>query len=161
MTNILKDLWDDWKCGSCWLPRDVFQKYGYDLSRLSECAYEPEFGRGLSELIGITRDHLKNALTYTLMIPRHETGIRKFCLWAIGMAILTLGNIKKKPTYQSGNDVKISRKNTKAVIITSNLTLRSNLLLKLLFSCCIKFICSRMILLFFLSKYDNSFDPIT
>lgn len=133
MTNILKDLWDDRKCGSCWLPRDVFQKHGYDLSRLSEYVYEPAFGRGLAELIGITRAHLKNALTYTLMIPRHETGIRKFCLWAIGMAVCTLGNIKKKPSYQSGSDVKISRKNAKAVIVTTNLTLRSNLLLKVLF----------------------------
>jgi farnesyl-diphosphate farnesyltransferase len=133
MTNILKDLWDDRRCGSCWLPRDVFQKHGYDLSRLSENVYDPAFGRGLTELIGITRTHLKNALTYTLMIPSYETGIRKFCLWAIGMAVCTLVNIKKKPDYQSGRDVKISRKITKAVIVTTNLTLRSNLLLKALF----------------------------
>lgn len=134
MTNILKDLWDDRKSGSCWLPGDVFQKHGYDLSRLSEYVYEPTFGRGLSELIGITCAHLKNALTYTLMIPRHETGIRKFCLWAIGMAVCTLGNIKKNPDYQSGSDVKISQKNTKAIIVTTNFTLRSNLLLKVLFN---------------------------
>lgn len=133
MTNILKDLWDDRSRGSCWLPRDIFQKYGYDLSRLSDYVYEPAFGRGLAELIGITRAHLENALTYALMIPRHETGIRKFCLWAIGMAICTLSNIKKKPSYQSGSEVKISRRNTKAIIATTNLTLRSNLLLKVLF----------------------------
>ncbi len=133
MTNILKDLWDDYKCGSCWLPRDIFQKHGYNLSRLSKRSYEPAFGRGIAELTGITRAHLKNALTYTQMIPRHETGIRKFCLWAIGMALCTLGNIQKKPSYQSGSDVKISRKNTKVVIVTTNLALRSNLLLKVLF----------------------------
>ncbi len=134
MTNILKDLWDDHKCGSCWLPRDVFKKHGYDLSRLSKGTYEAAFGKGIADLIGIAHAHLKNALTYTLMIPRHETGIRKFCLWAIGMAVFTLGNIKKKPNYQSGSDVKISRKNTKAIIVTTNLTLRSNLLLKVLFN---------------------------
>ncbi len=133
MTNILKDLWDDRNRGACWLPRDIFQKYGYDISRLSEHAYDPAFGRGLTELIGITRAHLENALTYSLMIPRREIGIRKFCLWAIGMAVCTLNNIKKKPEYQSGSEVKISRTTAKAVISTTNLTLRSNLLLRLLF----------------------------
>src|SRR5574337_228588 len=35
MTNILKDFWDDRKRGVCWLPRDVFPKYGIDLSTWS------------------------------------------------------------------------------------------------------------------------------
>jgi farnesyl-diphosphate farnesyltransferase len=134
MTNILKDLWDDYQSGSCWLPRDIFEKHGYNLSRLSNRSYEMAFGKGIAELIGITGAHLKNALTYTLMIPRHEAGIRKFCLWAIGMAVCTLSNIQKKPDYQSGGDVKVSRKTTKTVIVTTNLTLRSNLLLKVLFN---------------------------
>jgi len=134
MTNILKDLWDDRERGVCWLPRNIFQKAGFDLKNLSTDNYVHTFGEGLTELIGITHAHLKNALAFTLIIPPHETGIRKFCLWAIGMAIFTLRNINKKRDFKSGNDVKISRRTLKAVIIVSNATLKSNYLLKTLFN---------------------------
>ena len=32
MTNILKDLWDDHSREVCWLPRDIFESHGFDLS---------------------------------------------------------------------------------------------------------------------------------
>jgi farnesyl-diphosphate farnesyltransferase len=84
-------------------------------------------------LIGLARAHLQNALAYTLMIPRHEKGIRKFCLWAIGMAILTLRKINKKRNYKGGQEVKISRRSVKAMILVTNASLWSNLLLKKIF----------------------------
>ncbi len=133
MTNIIKDLWEDRDHDACWLPRDVFRKAGYDLRNLSPDGYTDAFGRGITVLIGLARGHLANALAYTLKIPRGEAGIRKFCLWAIGMAVLTLRKIHKKRDYQSGREVKISRRAVKAIILVTNLCLRSNLLLKLLF----------------------------
>ena len=39
MTNILKDIWEDQSRDMCWLPRDVFEKYGLDLSHLSDGRY--------------------------------------------------------------------------------------------------------------------------
>ena len=48
------------------------------------------------ELIGVAHAHLRNALDYTLCIPAAETGIRRFCLWAIGLAVLTLQENPKK-----------------------------------------------------------------
>lgn len=133
MTNILKDLWDDMNHGTCWLPQDIFQRVGYDLKNLAIGKYVNSFGEGLAELIGIARVHLKNALTYTLIIPRSETGIRKFCLWAIGMAILTLRNLNRTRNYTSERDVKISRRTVKAVILVTKVTIRSNYLLQRLF----------------------------
>ncbi len=133
MTNILKDLWEDRERGACWLPRDVFQSKGFDLKDLAPGAYTPSFGEGLAELIGIAHGHLKNALAYSLLMPRHETGIRKFCLWAIGMAVFTLQKLNRKRDYSCSNDVKISRGTLKKVILLSNATLRSDLLLKALF----------------------------
>jgi farnesyl-diphosphate farnesyltransferase len=130
MTNILKDLWDDRQKGACWLPREVFNRHGFDLKDLSPGTFVPAFGEGLEELIAVTHRHLRNALTFTLLIPSSESGIRKFCLWAIGMAILTLQNLKKRPDYCSGQAVKISRNSVKAVILASNTLLRSDLLLK-------------------------------
>jgi farnesyl-diphosphate farnesyltransferase len=134
MTNIIKDLWEDRDHGACWLPNDIFQKVGYDLKNLSTGQYTEAFGEGLTVLIGVARGHLQEALAYTMLIPVQETGIRKFCLWAIGMAIFTLRKINKKRDYKTGQEVKISRRTLKAIILVSNATLRSNFLLKKLFS---------------------------
>jgi farnesyl-diphosphate farnesyltransferase len=133
MTNILKDLWDDRQRGACWLPRDVFERVGYHLESLSSETYEEPFGEGLAELIGMARGHLRSALNYTLVIPKQETGIRKFCLWAIGMAVFTLRNINRRRDYRRGSDVKISRKTARSVILASNLVLRNDILIRGLF----------------------------
>jgi farnesyl-diphosphate farnesyltransferase len=133
MTNILKDLWDDRKRGSCWLPRDVFEKSGCDLRRLSPGAFGRSCGKALVELVGLARRHLGNALTYSLLVPPGETGIRKFCLWAVGLAIFTLRNIVRHPDYSSGGEVKVSRRRVKEIILLTNMALRSNYLLKVLF----------------------------
>jgi 4,4'-diapophytoene synthase len=133
MTNILKDLWEDKARGACWLPRDVFSEVGFDLQDLSAGNCRPEFGKGLLRLVGISVFHLHNALVYTLLIPRREAGIRKFCLWAIGLAVFTLRNIHRRPGYTSGGQVKVSRACTRGIIGVSNAGLQSNLLLKAFF----------------------------
>jgi len=133
MTNILKDIWDDRQRNVCWLPRDVFQQCGYDLSRLSPDTNTPEFQQGLSYLVSLAYQHLENALRYTLLIPAYEKGIRKFCLWAIGMALLTLQKIHKHPDFNDSQQVKISRRQVKATIALTNLTVTSNSLLDRLF----------------------------
>lgn len=133
MTNILKDLWDDRERGACWLPRDVFQRAGFDMQDLQPGRCPPSFARGLKELIGIARGHLENALSYTLMIPRKEAGIRRFCLWAIGMAVLTLHKMHHRPNYASSQEVKISRRAVHSVTLVSGAALRSNFLLRRIF----------------------------
>ena len=133
MTNILKDLWNDKDRGICWLPRDVFKKAGFNLTELSHECYHHGFGKGLSELIAITHAHLKNALAYTLLLPRSEKGLRKFCLWAIGMAIFTLKKINRTSHFTTRGEVKISRRSVRGIVLATHLTVRSNVLLKLLF----------------------------
>ena len=133
MTNILKDVWDDHRRGACWLPRDVFRDAGFDLGSLSEDRHDPRFADGLSTLIGIARGHLDNALRYTLLIPARETGIRRHCLWALGMAVLTLRRIHAAPGFRSGDEVKISRRSVRAVAAVTSGLARSNFALSLLF----------------------------
>ncbi|MGR9099849.1 MAG: phytoene/squalene synthase family protein [Gammaproteobacteria bacterium] len=134
MTNILKDIWDDARRGVCWLPQDIFTETGFDLKKLTPETDDPNFRKGLEHLIGIAHHHLRNALTYTQMIPKHETGIRNFCLWALGMAVLSLKKIKRNLDFNDSKQVKISRKSVKATIIATRLTGRSNTLLSLLFN---------------------------
>ena len=122
MTNILKDIWEDRKRGACWLPRDVFQRVGFDLEGLSPepRGHGPEFEQGLAELIGIARGHLHNALGYTLMLPRSEPGIRRFCLRALAMAVLTLRKIYAGLHFTAGSQAKISRNSVRATVIATN-----------------------------------------
>lgn len=126
MTNILKDMWEDRERRACWLPRDVFADAGCDLLTLSPRRAPAEFNRALDSLIGIAHACLRNALTYTQLIPGNEVGIRRFCLWAIGMAVLTLRKIHGNPDFRDGSEVKISRRAVKATILTTNLAARSN-----------------------------------
>jgi farnesyl-diphosphate farnesyltransferase len=133
MTNILKDIWDDWRRGACWLPRDVFAEAGFDLRELAPGRYRASFGQGLACLIGIAHSHLQQALAYTLLIPRQETGIRNFCLWALALAVLTLRKINRHRNFTTGSEVKITRRSLRATIVTSRLTARHDYLLHLIF----------------------------
>ena len=133
MTNILKDVWDDRRRGACWLPQDVFRAAGVDLRSLSTDRIEPEFVEGLLHLVAITRRHLANALQFTLLIPGRETGIRRFCLWALGMAVLTLRRIHAHPAFVDSREVKISRRSVRATVVVTNALARSDLAMRLLF----------------------------
>ena len=133
MTNILKDIWEDRRRGACWLPRSVFLAAGFDLRSLSPGRSDPGFVEGLNRLIAIAGQHLANALRYILLIPAHETGIRRFCLWALGMAVLTLRRTYATPAFGSGQEVKISRRAVKAVVVATSALARSDAALKLLF----------------------------
>ncbi len=134
MTNILKDIWEDRSRGACWLPRSVFLAAGFDLRSLAPGQADPGFVEGLNRLIAIVGQHLANALRYILLIPAHETGIRRFCLWALGMAVLTLRRTYTTPAFGSGQEVKISRRAVKAVVVTTSALARSDAALKILFT---------------------------
>ncbi|MBT6275220.1 MAG: phytoene/squalene synthase family protein [Chromatiales bacterium] len=126
MTNILKDIWEDRKRGACWLPGSLFGAHDVDLALVTEKSGNIGFGAGLNELIGIARGHLSNALDYTLMLPASEPGIRRFCLWALGMAVLTLRRIAQQPNFRSSDEVKISRRAVRATVAFSSLAVRND-----------------------------------
>ena len=133
MINILKDMWEDRRRGVSWLPRDIFRATGVDLGSVSSGQADPDFVNGVVKLVAITRHHLANALRFILIIPRHETGIRRSCLWPLGIAVLTLQRIYRKPAFTSGQEVKVSRRGVWAVAFATSIAVRSNTVLKLLF----------------------------
>ena len=134
MTNILKDIWEDRARGACWLPRDVFARAGFDLDDLVLETRSPAFEKGLAELIGIARQHLARALVYTLIVPDREAGIRRFCLRALGMAVLTLRRIHGRIDFRAGDEVKISRASVGATVLVTDLTARRDPVLRGLFA---------------------------
>jgi farnesyl-diphosphate farnesyltransferase len=133
MTNILKDVWEDRSRGACWLPQEVFSRHGIDLASLSAEHYDRRFGDGMRELVGVAHAHLRNALAFTLLIPPKETGIRRFCLWAIGLAVLTLRKIDRNPQFTSGAQVKVTRYTVVMTQLLTGLVVRNDRMLRGLF----------------------------
>jgi farnesyl-diphosphate farnesyltransferase len=134
MTNILKDVWEDRSRGACWLPQEVFTRYGVDLAEVSSESFDPRFGAAFRELVGVAHAHLRNALDYTLLIPGKETGIRRFCLWAIGLAVLTLRKIERNPSFTAGTQVKVTRNTVAMIRLLTDVAGRSDWMLRALFA---------------------------
>jgi farnesyl-diphosphate farnesyltransferase len=133
MTNILKDLWDDRKRDVCWLPRSLIRSQEGQDGKPAPDRLSADYERSLADITAHAMLHLENAVRYTLLIPRSETGIRKFCLWAIGMAVFTLRKVNRNLDYAGGSEVKISRRMLMAIILVTSATVRSNFLLEKLF----------------------------
>ena len=118
-------------------PGEIFAEEGFDLRDLTTARNRQGFERGVQRLIGIAHGHLKNALAYTLLIPKQEIGIRNFCLWAIGLAVLTLRKINNHLDYTDGSQVKISRLSVKGTILATRLRGQNDDSLEVAFlSCC-------------------------
>ena len=133
MTNILKDVWDDRRVGRCWLPQDVFRSTGFELRSLPGGQTDPRFAAGMLELVAVATDYLADALQFTLLIPAREAGIRRFCLWALGMAVLSLRRIYARPAFTDGRQVKISRRSVRATMIAGSALAGSDRALRVLF----------------------------
>lgn len=133
LTNIIKDFWEDRSRGACWFPRDLFAREGVELADLSPQGTDERFHRGVRQLVAVAHAHLRNALSYTLLIPATETGIRRFCLWAIGLAVLTLRRIAANPQYTSGAQVKVSHTAVLLTQLSTNAAVRSDRVLGFLF----------------------------
>jgi farnesyl-diphosphate farnesyltransferase len=127
-------VWEDRSRGACWLPQEVFTRHGVDLAQVSSEPHDPRFGEGFRELVGVAHAHLRNALDYTLLIPGKETGIRRFCLWAIGLAVLTLRKIERNPRFTSGSQVKVKRSTVAMVRLLTDVAGRSDWMLRRLFA---------------------------
>jgi farnesyl-diphosphate farnesyltransferase len=133
LTNIIKDFWEDRSRGACWFPQDVFAREGVELAQLSPQGTDARFHAGVRELVAVAHAHLRNALAYALLIPASETGIRRFCLWAIGLAVLTLRKIAAHPQYTSGAQVKVSHTAVLWTRLSTSAAVRSDRILTFLF----------------------------
>ena len=111
LTNILKDVWEDASRGVCWLPSPEQSAGGF-----AACTSVQQ-QQILNEYLALAHGHLRDALRFTLLLPREEQGLRQFCLWAIGMALLTLQKIHATPEFRQSSQVKISRRQVKGIIL--------------------------------------------
>lgn len=133
MTNILKDIWEDLDEGRCWLPREIFAQSGYNLNDLDPMVNRDAFNVAMRDMVGIAHGHLRNALNYALFIPKYEAGIRRFCLWSLGLAVLTLQRITRSRDFASAAEVKVSRFAVGATVASTNLMAHHNLPVRVMF----------------------------
>ena len=87
MTNILKDSPEDRARGVSWKPANLSQL----------------------DLLQIAYQKLSDSLTYILLIPKEEVGMRRFCLLAFGLAVLTLDKLAARDHFEQQEDIKLSR----------------------------------------------------
>ena len=87
MTNILKDSPQDRARGVSWKPANLSQL----------------------DLLQIAYQKLSDSLTYILLIPKEEVGMRRFCLLAFGLAVLTLDKLAAGDDFERQEDIKLSR----------------------------------------------------
>jgi len=130
MVNILKDFWEDHRRGVCWLPRNVFLGAGVELREVEGGSCPAGFAEGYLPLIGLAHGHLRNGLEYTLLIPEHEVGIRRFCLLALGLAVQTLQLIHRHPDFKCGDEVKVSRRVVADTLLMARLFARRDKVLR-------------------------------
>lgn len=126
MVNILKDFWEDRDRGACWLPRDVFADVGVDLSSLvrGKGLAGGNFAIAMLRLIYVAVGHLAGAYRYTMLIPARETGVRRFLLWALGMAVQTLKRLAEDPASVNVDKVRISRNEVRAIVMATSALVR-------------------------------------
>lgn len=134
ITNILKDQWEDRDRGISWLPQDMFAGQEVHLATLSAGQKGANYAMVMTRLIGIAHAHLRQALEFALQIPAKHAGIRRFILWATGLALLTLRNLNEKPHFSSGTQVKVSRKEVARIIKFTTLFEKNDLGLRRLFA---------------------------
>ncbi|MEM7192679.1 MAG: phytoene/squalene synthase family protein, partial [Pseudomonadota bacterium] len=126
MTNILKDIWDDRRQGRCYLPKSLFGSVSLDLGDLDEAAQSPDFRPTIHRLANTALAHLGSAVEYTLLIPRQHSGIRQFCLLAIGMAYATLNRVMQVSEFSPDYRPKISRSTVQGVMLAAPVICRSD-----------------------------------
>lgn len=87
MTNILKDSPADRARGVSWKPAHMSQV----------------------ELLKIAYKKLQDSMSYIILLPENEIGMRRFCFLAFGLAVMTLEKITSRKEFSDQSEVKLSR----------------------------------------------------
>lgn len=111
MTNILKDSPEDKARGVSWKPADISQ------TKLLQIAYQK----------------LQDSMRYILLIPKQESGMRRFCFLAFGLAVMTLSKIATQKEFSNKDEVKLSRNTVMAFYGFTKLAVSSDTLMKAFF----------------------------
>lgn len=110
MTNVIKDVTEDFSRGVVYLPQSVLRVSGADIETLLR---DPH-GQGARDVVGRITGRalgcLDAAYAYTLAVPASERDIRVFCALPLVLALRTLGRaVTELSSFEHGRAPKVSR----------------------------------------------------
>ena len=111
MTNILKDSPADRARGVSWKP-----------AQISEV-----------ELLEIAYKKLQDSMSYIILLPEREIGMRRFCFLAFGLAVMTLEKIAYRKEFRNQSEVKLSRNTVWIFYAFTKIAARNAFLMKSFF----------------------------
>lgn len=130
--NILKDIAHDAQHeNSIYIPAQDLQQQGSSHETLLSPQHLEHNHAAVQGFIELARHDLDDALEYILLIPRRAFAIRAFCILPLLFAYATLRDLSgSRAMLTPGGNVKISRREVKALMIVGVLALVSNNLLR-------------------------------
>jgi farnesyl-diphosphate farnesyltransferase len=111
MTNILKDSPADRARGVSWKP-----------AQMSEV-----------ELLKIAYEKLQDSMSYIILLPENEIGMRRFCFLAFGLAVMTLEKITSRKEFSNQSEMKLSRNTVWIFYAFTKIAAGNGLLMKAFF----------------------------
>ncbi len=117
LTNILKNITEDWERGVCYVPRTICKEAGLEVAELLQPDSRERAHMALAPLFQRAERSFEHALTYCLAIPAVERDMRLFCLLPLWMAVRTLAYARRNDAQIiRGQEVKISRAEVEQLI---------------------------------------------
>ncbi|MBT9554860.1 MAG: squalene/phytoene synthase family protein [Myxococcales bacterium] len=117
LTNILKDVTDDYERRVCFIPLTLLARHGIPQGELLEPAHRIAAHAAVAPIFDRASEALRAALTYALAIPPEAREIRLFCLTPLLMAVRTLAVTRGNDgAFEPAKKVKISREEVYAII---------------------------------------------
>jgi farnesyl-diphosphate farnesyltransferase len=127
LVNVLRDLPRDLRSGRCYLPRADLAALGLAPEDLLDPRALPRFWPLLRELLDRALADLREALAYTLAVPRLETRLRLACAWPLLLAFVTLARIARAPDLlDPAVTVKVPRPEVRRILALSGAAVASN-----------------------------------
>jgi farnesyl-diphosphate farnesyltransferase len=119
LVNILRDLPADLRKGRCYLPKEVLAGLGLAPADLLEPANLPRLRPGLQSYLDRAEAYLAAGWLYTNALPWRHARVRLACAWPILIGAKTIARLRLANLLDPQQHVKISRRETRRLILGS------------------------------------------
>ena len=131
MTNVLRDCAKDLRIGRCYLPAATLAQAGLTPQDLLQPETSLPARPVLFEFLAKTLDHYRDAVEYTLALPRSSIRLRLACLWPICIGLKTLVLLAHNDRWLDPNNAsKIRRTDVYRIMASSAFVVSSNTMLR-------------------------------
>jgi farnesyl-diphosphate farnesyltransferase len=131
MTNVLRDCAKDLRIGRCYLPTAMLVQAGLAPQNLLQPEASWRARPVLLELVTKALEHYREAVEYTLALPRKCVRLRLACLWPVVIGLETLGRLVSNEHWLDPQKAsKIRRSDVYRIMASSAFLVASNGMLR-------------------------------